>query len=507
MGDMDENPLPPYEPAGPGTTTPTGEQPSPHQPPPATSAPPRTGTDGFFDGIRRAGLFRSEERWIGGVAGGMARRLGIDPLIVRGVLGVSVLLGGIGLVVYGLGWILLPEERDGRIHLQQLFRGDFDIAVLAGIAVLLSGLSFPDRVFGPWGWHEGWGRGAIWLAIAAVVVGLIISAANRPGSQQPLPPTPPVPDEGRTPMAESGRYPTTPYPTGSYPTGSYPAPQQSAQGAGPTTSLPLVGPAGPYPAQHHGGQYAAQPYVRPYSASSPVPQVPPTAVGPQPSLPPRAPRQGPGAGVIGVVVALTLLTFAVLKYSERLGTFDGPVLLTTGGIAIILLGAAIIVSGLRGRSSGGLSALAVIGIFSLLPLTALNDADWDWDTDWRSGTSMGDVQLAPDTVTEAEEGLSMGAGDADLDLTEVPLGGRPVEVPIHVGAGDLTVHVPEGSAVSATIRIRAGEIGWLDEPTTSGVRPSMDARSFDSPAVEAGEDADILLDINVGVGAVHVVED
>ena len=56
---------------------------------------------GFFASIRR-GLFpRSEQRWVGGVAGGVAERIGWDPLLVRGLLIVSFFLGGLGLILYG----------------------------------------------------------------------------------------------------------------------------------------------------------------------------------------------------------------------------------------------------------------------------------------------------------------------------------------------------------------------------------------------------------------------
>ena len=54
---------------------------------------------GFFASIRR-GLFpRSEQRWVGGVAGGVAERIGWDPLLVRGILVVSFFLGGLGLIL------------------------------------------------------------------------------------------------------------------------------------------------------------------------------------------------------------------------------------------------------------------------------------------------------------------------------------------------------------------------------------------------------------------------
>src|SRR5690625_667398 len=101
-------------------------------PPPPPPAGPGA-MDGFFDSLRRMNLPRSQERWIGGVAGGIGARLGIDPLIVRGVFLVVTLFGGLGLLLYGLGWALLPEAADGRIHLQEAIRGRFDAALVGAI--------------------------------------------------------------------------------------------------------------------------------------------------------------------------------------------------------------------------------------------------------------------------------------------------------------------------------------------------------------------------------------
>jgi phage shock protein PspC (stress-responsive transcriptional regulator) len=72
----------------------------------------------FFDWIRSHGVHRGRDRWIGGVSSGIAERMGIDPLIVRGIFIVLTLFAGIGVLLYGLGWALLPEP-DGRIHTQQ----------------------------------------------------------------------------------------------------------------------------------------------------------------------------------------------------------------------------------------------------------------------------------------------------------------------------------------------------------------------------------------------------
>ncbi|HWS56930.1 MAG TPA: PspC domain-containing protein, partial [Actinotalea sp.] len=150
----------------------------------AGAPPPRPephGSDGFFDSIRRSGLARSDDRWIGGVGGGVALRFGIDPLVVRGVLAVSLLFGGLGLVLYGLGWLLLPDQRDGRIHLQQLLRGDVDVAVVGGFAMILSGLAFPSRWASGmwWGLDGDWWRSALWLSLLALAVVVGVAAASR----------------------------------------------------------------------------------------------------------------------------------------------------------------------------------------------------------------------------------------------------------------------------------------------------------------------------------------
>lgn len=72
-------------------------------------------THRFFDSLRGSGLMRTNERWIAGVAGGVAYRFGLDPTLVRCVWVVLSLFAGVGLVLYGLAWALLPEESDGRI--------------------------------------------------------------------------------------------------------------------------------------------------------------------------------------------------------------------------------------------------------------------------------------------------------------------------------------------------------------------------------------------------------
>jgi phage shock protein PspC (stress-responsive transcriptional regulator) len=47
---------------------------------------------------------------VAGVAAGVASYLGVDVTIVRIVLAVLTIAGGVGLPIYLAGWLLIPEE-------------------------------------------------------------------------------------------------------------------------------------------------------------------------------------------------------------------------------------------------------------------------------------------------------------------------------------------------------------------------------------------------------------
>jgi phage shock protein PspC (stress-responsive transcriptional regulator) len=50
------------------------------------------------------------DRMVAGVAVGAARYLGVDPTVIRIILAVLVVVGGIGVPLYLAGWLLIPEE-------------------------------------------------------------------------------------------------------------------------------------------------------------------------------------------------------------------------------------------------------------------------------------------------------------------------------------------------------------------------------------------------------------
>jgi phage shock protein PspC (stress-responsive transcriptional regulator) len=56
-------------------------------------------------------LYRSRtNRKLAGVCGGLARYFNADPTLIRVLFVVLALLGGPGIVIYLLMWILVPEE-------------------------------------------------------------------------------------------------------------------------------------------------------------------------------------------------------------------------------------------------------------------------------------------------------------------------------------------------------------------------------------------------------------
>lgn len=59
-----------------------------------------------FNALRRS----TSDRWIGGVCGGIAPALGLESWVLRLLVAVLTLFGGVGVIVYLLLWIFVPSE-------------------------------------------------------------------------------------------------------------------------------------------------------------------------------------------------------------------------------------------------------------------------------------------------------------------------------------------------------------------------------------------------------------
>ncbi len=97
---------------------------------------------------RRPPLRRSrDDRVIAGVAGGLGRYLGVDPVIIRIALVVLAISGGSGVLLYIIGVIAIPEERPGEIP-HDAPPGDqhTGVVVLGTALLIVGGLLLADRL-------------------------------------------------------------------------------------------------------------------------------------------------------------------------------------------------------------------------------------------------------------------------------------------------------------------------------------------------------------------------
>jgi phage shock protein PspC (stress-responsive transcriptional regulator) len=76
--------------------------------------------DKIFDFLRNLGFERGPKRRVGGIGGGLARKLDVNVWVIRFLLLLSFLLPFVGIGLYLVVWILTPWQ-DGRIPLERMF--------------------------------------------------------------------------------------------------------------------------------------------------------------------------------------------------------------------------------------------------------------------------------------------------------------------------------------------------------------------------------------------------
>lgn len=163
--------------------------------------------------IRRS----DSDRWVAGVAGGLARHFGIESWIVRLIVAVLMMVG-IGLPLYVLAWILIPSDETQSVAVERGWNRNTVIAISV-LVVVGSLLTFgPDDIDAPW-------RVMPWLLVGLGVF-LIVRSQRSTG----LAPTAPVPAAG-------GAAPDSPTPSGG----------TAAAGAHLTPPSPPVPPPPPVP--------------------------------------------------------------------------------------------------------------------------------------------------------------------------------------------------------------------------------------------------------------------
>jgi phage shock protein PspC (stress-responsive transcriptional regulator) len=442
---------------------------------PTAAAPPSRPSNNFFDWMRGLGINR-EPGWIGGVCAGVATRLGIDPIIVRGVVVVVALLGGPALLLYAAAWLLLPDLNN-RIHLERLIRGEFDSAVVGvGVLFLLALLPVSQGFWfaAPWGWDAlNWAASTgrtVWTVVVVgaivAIVGLVVWLSRRPRGSWP---------------GSGGASTSTPTPTPSTPTGSATAASTTAASTATTDA---------------GGD----------TVHAPAPSIAPT---PPPSSPPTDPdgftawkegqaawkqehlawktqqaesaraiaieqrrirnqentkrrlewveqnlrtRSNPLFSLIAIGSALIAGAATALVIGEATWTLQA--LMTGLAVTLGVLGLAIVTNGFIGRRSGGASGMAII-VAILLTFTAL--------TSWISGPiiTSGPLDWAPSYSAAQTAQRTVVSGDVTIDLSGYfdnasPGGSNPEgQVILNLVGGSVRVIAP----ADATTEIHSTAVG------------------------------------------------
>ncbi|WP_160664267.1 PspC domain-containing protein [Pseudarthrobacter sp. ATCC 49987] len=424
-------------PAGAGTPPPP---PPPHYygptPPPAGSQP-----QNFFDWIRSQGIHRGRERWVGGVASGIAGRFGVDPLIVRGILIVLTVFAGVGVLLYGIAWALLPEP-DGRIHVQEAAAGRWSSGMTGALITTIIG--FPSLGTGVWGWDR-YGVGPfIWTVFwVGGVIYLIYYLSQRNKPRNGVTPLSPSPQTGGP---AGPAYPPAAATPSTLSTPATPGTPFATTGYGASTALPRYGES-TVPGPGWGAPPPSGPMPPPGGGYRPVP-----GGGP---VPPAKPRNlGPGAPAVAVTAGLALLVGGGIKALDvanviDLGTSSNAVVWAS---AAVVLGLGILIAGLRGRTSGILGffaavALIVGGIFNVLPN---GDRFRPQNADW-----------SPVSIEQALGGFDITAGTGTVDLTRISLNpplGTDLVVPIDATVSNLTVVIPNTVPVEVRADMTMGNL-------------------------------------------------
>src|SRR5690606_37228056 len=158
----------------------------------------------------------------------------------------------------------------------------------------------------------------------------------------------------------------------------------------------------------------------------------------QPPVPPRPPVPGPGSPTTRLVPALAPFAAAAA--------------------VLTVLGLGVLVSGVRGRTQGGLGATALVLAILLVPTAAAAAALPGFARIGTSSTTWaGDPTWVPTSPGAAEQGYSLFAGELVVDLTELDLD-EDLTVPAHVTFGDLTLIDPDEGAVTIESGVGTGGI-------------------------------------------------
>ena len=487
------------------STPPPAAGPQPETPPAADND--ATTSTSFFTWMRGLGI-RRQDGWIGGVAGGLATRMGIDPLIVRGILVVLAIFGAPVILLYAAAWLLLPDLGD-KIHLEEAIRGRFE-APLAGIAVaiIIAIAPFGQGVWAPGitMWSDGFWSGAvprgIWtLVLLGALVWFLIWISQRNRATPGIPTAPTTASAAPDSAAFVAPSPEPPAP----PTGSQPedvaawrASQAEWKAQHDTWRNQQASAA--HEAARAKARAAAEERNRAYRE--------------------ERERSEPNHLVSFVVVGLAIIAGAVTVLALGGGeTFDGGMIRAGLAAALGVLALGVLVNGAIGKRSGGPGGFAVPVVVAIvlsfgiptLPLGAQVAAG-------------GAVHYSPSDGSEKRtvDSYFVGGGSTTIDLTDYYDSGSPMlaagerrdlddAVNLVMGGGSAYIILPDDERVTLRTTMAGGTM-TIEGDDVDGYNGPRTVRQTFLPDGETATDEDayartIDVTVTMGGGSITVVRD
>jgi phage shock protein PspC (stress-responsive transcriptional regulator) len=417
-----------------------------------------------------------EDRFVGGVAAGLARYFGIDPTLVRVAFAVSLVFGGVGVFAYLVLLAMIPIEGDPDEPAPPVTGNRRAIAI--GGTLLVGALACLASIAGGSGseWLFGFGPGVVfgiflWIGVAAGLVW----ALRRSGAMVPKPDR----KAAAAPVAGAGLTgPGRPGPGGPVPSATGPEASSAAtQFAASPTQLDPDQLA--TEATTTGVAPADEPATRTMAGEQPTAQM--TSGGRPTARTGSGAAGGPGGGssapvTFGRVMTWLAIALAGVIVLGILAVISFGVTALFGAIpaaaVVVLCGFGVVGLALADRPQFALWTTAA-AVAVAVPMAVVSIASLDIEGDW------GEINERPVAAIEIPaDGFKMAGGALKVDLREFPFRkGRTVELNTTSGFGATSVIVPDDVCVVGDIE---GKVGYIDMRGTEsqGIDPG---RSISAP--------------------------